>query len=73
MGGRTMPACRELGGDARLGAQWNKAPSIYGMEGALRGLPHQPGQLPSPSGEESAPPGPDTRAIHQFPGSSHVP
>src|SRR5215469_4785882 len=43
------------------------------MEGALCGLPHQASQLPSPPGEESAPPGPGTRLIHRFPGSSHVP
>jgi hypothetical protein len=55
-------------GGAVHGHNRNKAPSIYGMEGALRGLPHQACQLPGSPGSDGRPPGPNTRVSSQFPG-----
>jgi hypothetical protein len=49
------PACRKLGVPLAR-AQYDKAPSIYGMEGALLDLPHRPSQSPS---------SPGSRADHQ--------
>ena len=53
-------------------AEWNKAPSMYEMEGALPTSPHSVGQLPGLPGVACRPPGPGTRAKDQFPDSSHA-
>jgi len=46
---------------------------MYGMEGALHGLPCHGDQLPGPPGSACRPPGPCTRTRFRFPGASRVP
>ena len=53
-------------------AQYDKAPFMYEMKGALSASPHQVGQLPGLAGAARRPPGPGTRTNHRFPGNSRV-
>jgi peptidase M50B-like protein len=67
-----LPACRS-GLELRRRAQYNKAPFMYEMKGALSGRAAQVRQLPGFPGATGRPPGPDTHVKHRFPGYSRVP
>jgi len=71
--GHTMPACRELGEDARLGHNRTRPPPFMGWRGPCATCRTRLASCPAHPAATAAPPGPDTRAIHRFPGSSHVP
>jgi hypothetical protein len=67
-----VPACRS-GAELRGRAEYNKAPFMYEMKGALSDPPHQIGQLPGFSGATRRPTVPSTHLNHRFPGYSRVP
>ena len=73
---RTCPGLRRRAGARKrpsYRAEWDKAPSMYEMEGALSGLAELGRPVARPTRPRAPPAGTGRRCERQFPGYSHVP